>query len=379
MATAFSGGVAPALPRAASSVTTSPSRAAARAVATWLLVCCALVFAMVVVGGVTRLTHSGLSITEWQPIVGTVPPLSAADWESAFAKYRATPEFRQVNADMTLDSFKGIFWWEYAHRLLGRAIGVVFLVPFLWFAARRRLPPGYAMPLAAIFLLGGAQGALGWYMVESGLVDDPHVSQFRLTAHLALAFLIFAAMLWTAMSLLAPRPAAAARSSRATAHIIAHLAAAYVALVFLMILTGGMVAGLRAGFAYNTFPLMQGHVVPPEILMLEPAWKNFFWNMATVQFDHRAIAWTIALVTPLLWWRVLRTPDATRRARGAAHALVAMVAAQIALGIATLVNVVPLPLAAAHQAGALVVFALALNLAHALRAPIAFRATNDED
>src|SRR5690349_1518276 len=179
---------------------TSSARHAPRAVAAWLLVCCALVFAMVVVGGVTRLTHSGLSITEWQPIVGTVPPRSAADWEQAFAKYRATPEYRQVNAGMTLPEFQRIFWWEYAHRLLGRAIGVAFLVPFLWFLLRRRLPPGYAAPLATIFLLGAAQGALGWYMVQSGLVDDPRVSQFRLTAHLGLAVLIFGAMLWTALS-----------------------------------------------------------------------------------------------------------------------------------------------------------------------------------
>ena len=354
MATAFPGAVAQAS-RAA-----LPSRGAARAVAAWLLVCCALVFALVVVGGVTRLTHSGLSITEWQPIVGTVPPLSAADWDEAFAKYRATPEYRDVNPGMSLAGFKGIFWWEYAHRLIGRAIGVVFLVPFLWFALRRRLPRGYVLPLAGIFVLGGLQGALGWYMVQSGLVDDPRVSQVRLTAHLGLAFLIFGAMLWTALSL---RHSEAPRARTANARP----AVAYAALVFAMILTGGLVAGLRAGFAYNTFPLMQGHVVPPEILMLAPWWKNFFWNMATVQFDHRAIAWVLALVTPLLWWRVRRAPDSPPRARTAAHALLAMLALQVTLGIATLVNVVPLPLAAAHQAGALLLFALSLNLAHALR------------
>ena len=355
MATVFSGVVAGSVRSRA-----APSRGSPRAVAAWLLLCCALVFAMVVVGGVTRLTHSGLSITEWQPIVGTVPPLSAADWDEAFAKYRATPEYRQVNAGMTLPEFKRIFWWEYAHRLLGRAIGVAFLLPFVWFVARRRLPPGYAAPLAAIFVLGGAQGALGWYMVQSGLVDDPRVSQFRLTAHLGLAVLIFGAMLWTAMSLLRPPGAPRADANE-------RLARGFAALVFAMILTGGLVAGLRAGFAYNTFPLMQGHVVPPGILMLEPAWRNFFWNMATVQFDHRVLAWTLALVTPLLWWRVQRAPQTPPGARVAAHVLLAMLGVQIALGIATLVNVVPLPLAALHQAGAVLVFALALNLAHALR------------
>jgi cytochrome c oxidase assembly protein subunit 15 len=340
----------------------APSHAsyAPRAVAAWLLVCCALVYAMVVVGGVTRLTHSGLSITEWQPIVGTIPPLSQADWAEAFAKYQATPEYRLVNHAMTLAEFKGIFWWEYFHRLLGRVIGVAFLAPFLWFVVRRRIPPGYALPLAAIFVLGGLQGVVGWYMVKSGLVADPRVSQFRLTAHLALAFLIFAAMLWTAMSLLAPR-----RGARAAPGLRAPTAA-FAALVFVMVCTGGLVAGLRAGLAYNTFPSMNGYFIPPGILMLDPAWKNFFWNITTVQFDHRMLAWLIALVTPLLWWRVARSPAAPR-ARTGANLLLAMVAVQIALGIATLVNVVPLPLAALHQAGALMVFALALNLAHACR------------
>jgi cytochrome c oxidase assembly protein subunit 15 len=340
----------------------APSHAsyAPRAVAAWLLVCCALVYAMVVVGGVTRLTHSGLSITEWQPIVGTVPPLSQADWAEAFAKYQATPEYRLVNHAMTLAEFKGIFWWEYFHRLLGRVIGVAFLAPFLWFIVRKRIPPGYALPLAAIFVLGGLQGAVGWYMVKSGLVADPRVSQFRLTAHLALAFLIFAAMLWTAMSLLAPR-----RGARPAPGLRAPTAPVP-ALVLVMVCTGGLVAGLRAGLAYNTFPSMNGYFIPPGILMLDPAWKNFFWNITTVQFDHRMLAWLIALLTPLLWWRVARSP-APPRARTGAHLLLAMVAVQVGLGIATLVNVVPLPLAALHQAGALMVFALALNLAHACR------------
>ncbi len=340
------------------------SRGAPRAVAAWLLACCALVFAMVVVGGVTRLTHSGLSITEWQPIVGTLPPLSTADWEVAFAKYRETPEYRQVNHAMTLAEFKGIFWWEYFHRLLGRLIGVAFLVPFLWFAVRRRIPEGYGAALAGIFVLGGLQGALGWYMVKSGLVDDPRVSQFRLTAHLGLAFVIFAAMFWVALSLLAPariaRPGPRERSAR-------RFASAFAGLVFAMVLTGGFVAGIRAGFAYNTFPLMNGHVVPPEIMLLDPWWKNFFYNMATVQFDHRLLAWVLAFAAPLLWWKVRAAAAAPARARTGAHLLLAMLAVQIALGIATLVHVVPVPLAAAHQAGALLVFALALHVAHALR------------
>jgi heme a synthase len=334
-----------------------------RAIVVWLLACAALVFAMVVVGGVTRLTHSGLSITEWQPIVGTVPPMSAADWNEAFTKYQATPEYRDVNRGMTLGAFQRIFWWEYVHRLLGRAIGIVFLVPYLWFLVRQRIPRGYAWPLAGIFVLGGLQGAVGWLMVKSGLVDDPRVSPFRLTAHLGLAFVIFAAMLWTALSLVYPR-----RTDRSQQHVrnARRFAFAVTGLVFVMVLLGGFVAGIRAGFAYNTFPLMNGYVVPPEILMLTPWWKNFFWNMATVQFDHRAVGWLLAFAVPLLWWR-LRAPQLPPRARAGGTALLVMVAVQLCLGVATLIHVVPLPLAALHQAGAMIVFALALNVAHALR------------
>ena len=342
----------------------TPAPAAHRPVALWLFACCALVFAMVVVGGVTRLTHSGLSIVEWQPIVGTVPPLSADDWAQAFAKYRETPEFRQVNHAMTLTEFKGIFWWEYAHRLLGRAIGAAFLLPLIVFAALRRIPPGHGWKLAGIFVLGGLQGAMGWYMVKSGLVDDPRVSPFRLTAHLALALVIFAAMFWTALSLtFADHPADREPAHRA----LGRGALAVAALVFVMAITGGFVAGIRAGFAYNTFPLMNGAVVPPEIFMIDPWWKNFFWNMATVQFDHRAIAWLLAFVVPALWWKVESVEGLPPRARAGGRLLLALLALQIALGIATLLLVVPIPLAAAHQAGAVLVFAAALYVAHALR------------
>ncbi len=334
----------------------------AGAVGVWLLVCCALVFAMVVVGGVTRLTHSGLSITEWQPIVGTLPPLSAADWNEAFAKYQATPEYAQVNKGMSIDAFKSIFWWEYFHRLLGRAIGVVFFVPLVWFVARDRIPPGYAPRLFAIFVLGGLQGALGWYMVQSGLVDDPRVSQLRLTAHLGLAFLIFGAMFWTALSLLRSPPERPARSTRS----LVWWAAGLVALVFLMVLSGGLVAGIRAGFAYNTFPLMNGQVVPSEIMLINPWYSNFYNNMATVQFDHRLIALLLAVSIPWYWWRTRRLEGEGSGTRRAATLLLTMLGIQVALGIATLLFVVPLPLAAAHQAGAVLLFAAALNALHAV-------------
>jgi cytochrome c oxidase assembly protein subunit 15 len=334
------------------------------AVARWLLTCCVLVFALIVVGGVTRLTHSGLSITEWQPIVGMVPPLTDAQWDEAFAKYQATPEFRQVNRGIGIEGFKSIFWWEYAHRLLGRLIGLAFIVPLLWFAARRTLPavPRLMPQLFLIFILGGLQGALGWYMVQSGLVDDPRVSQLRLAAHLGLALLIFAAMFWTALSLLrSANPA----DARIKPHFRASVAIA--ALVFVMALSGGLVAGIRAGFAYNTFPLMNGHVVPPEIMLIRPWYMNFIDNMATVQFDHRLLACVLAIAVPLWWWRVHAAPAVPAAARLAAHLLMAMLLIQLALGISTLLMVVPVPLAVLHQSGAVLLFAASLNAASALR------------
>ena len=323
-----------------------------RAVALWLLVSAALVFLMVVVGGITRLTHSGLSIVEWQPLVGALPPMTDAQWQEVFLKYRQTPEFRQVNFDMNLAGFKRIFWWEYSHRLLGRAIGAVYLVPFLWFLVRRRLDDAHAWRLAGIFVLGGLQGALGWYMVQSGLVDDPRVSHFRLTAHLGLALAIFSAELWLALDLLAPaRPLAGAPAARWAVWVAA--------IVFVQALSGGMVAGIRAGHAYNTFPLMNGHWVPPEIMMLDPWWRNFLYNMATIQFVHRAIAWLLVALVSLFWLRSMRAPLAPR-ARWASHLLLAALAVQVCLGIGTLLLAVPVPLAAAHQGGAVLLLAAAL-------------------
>jgi len=347
------------LPAAAAAAGGAP-----RVVATWLLVCCTLVFALIVVGGVTRLTHSGLSITEWQPIVGTLPPLSESQWDEAFAKYQMTPEYRQVNRGMSIDAFKGIFWVEYVHRLLGRLVGFAFIVPLLWFVARRRLPStsGLVPMLFGIFLLGAAQGALGWYMVQSGLVDDPRVSQLRLTAHLGLALLIFAAMFWTGLTLLRPVGAGGAQ-----VRTLFRGAVSLAALIFVMALSGGLVAGIRAGFAYNTFPLMNGHFVPPEIMLIRPWYMNFVNNMATVQFDHRLLAWTLLALVPIWWWRVRAAPEIPARARLGANLLLAMLLAQVSLGISTLVLVVPLPLAALHQAGAVLLFAAALHAAHALR------------
>lgn len=315
---------------------------------------------MVVVGGMTRLTHSGLSIVEWQPIVGAIPPLTEADWAETFAKYQRTPEFRQRNHDMTLAGFKGIFWWEYFHRLLGRVIGVVFLLPFLYFLARRRIDARLGVKLAGIFVLGGLQGALGWYMVKSGLVDDPRVSSVRLAAHLGLAFLIYASMLWVALGLMAA-PAAPARRG-----LVRH-AGALLALIFAMVMSGALVAAIKAGYAYNTFPLMNGEWLPAEILVIDPWWMNLTHNMATVQFIHRWLAMLIAAVVVALWWRIRADGAVSPRARAWSHALLAATALQVAIGIATLLLRVPLALAALHQSGAVVVFTCAIVLAHALR------------
>ena len=317
-----------------------------RRVAAWLLICAALVFAMVVVGGVTRLTHSGLSMVEWQPLVGAMPPLSEADWQALFQKYQQTPEYRLVNPTMDVHGFKTIFWWEYVHRLLGRTIGLVFLLPFLWFLWRRKIERRVAWQLGGVFVLGALQGALGWYMVASGLVDNPRVSHFRLSAHLGVALAIFAAELWIALGLLSRRKQAMQK-----------LAGVLPFVVFAMALSGGMVAGLRSGSAYNTFPLMNGTLVPPETFMLAPWWNNFLYNMAGVQLVHRTIFWALAVLVPLAWWR--------SRGTLAGHALLAAFIVQASLGVSTLLLHVPIALAALHQAGAVLLFAAALWNAHA--------------
>jgi len=316
---------------------------------------------MVVVGGITRLTLSGLSITEWKPVSGILPPLSAADWASEFEKYRQIPQYRLLNSGMSLAEFKTIYFWEYAHRLLGRLIGIAYAVPLLWFLLRRSLPRRLIGPLAGIFLLGGAQGALGWYMVESGLADRVEVSQYRLAAHLALALAIYTLMLWAALGVLRP-PAEAAVPARWL-----RAAEAVVALIGLTIVAGAFVAGLNAGLTYNTFPLMDGRLVPPGYAALHPFLLNWFENVPAVQFDHRLLAMTTAASIVALWSAGMRAP-LPPAARGALHALLAAAGLQVALGISTLLLVVPIPLAAAHQAGAVLLLTTAIALRHTLRA-----------
>lgn len=328
-------------------------------IAIWLFICCAMVFCTLVVGGVTRLTESGLSIVEWQPLLGAIPPLTHDDWLLMFEKYKQIPQFSQVNHDMTLEGFQFIFWWEWAHRQIGRVIGMVFFIPLVWFWMRGMIPRGYKWKLVSFLILGGLQGAMGWYMVKSGLVNDVRVSQFRLTAHLGLAFLVFGLMLWTALDLLherTHRPSAPAALRR--------FALLVLGVVSLMVLSGGFVAGIRAGLAYNTYPLMNGHVIPPDLFAMEPWWLNFFSNITTVQFDHRMIAYALMVLVPMLWWKVMHKAP---QARGAANAMLAMLVIQISLGIATLLHQVPVALASLHQAGAMILFAKLIFLNHKLR------------
>lgn len=315
---------------------------------------------MVVLGGVTRLTRSGLSIVEWAPVSGVIPPLTEAQWEEAFANYRRFPEYQQRNRGMQLAEFKSIFWIEYTHRLLGRLIGVAFLLPFAYFLLRRRIDRRLGLRLVAIFALGAAQGLLGWIMVKSGLADEPRVSPYRLTAHLALAVLIYGYAMWVALGLLWPRV------RNADVPELRRLGLAVTALLCLMIVSGGFVAGTRAGFAFNTFPLMNEHFIPPGVLALTPFWRNFFENIATVQLDHRLLAYALCVTVALFWYRLQRT-ELDRRTRIASHALLAALGLQVALGVSTLLLVVPTTLAAAHQAGALAVLAIALFLNHELR------------
>ncbi len=324
----------------------------------WLFTLAALVFAMVVAGGATRLTGSGLSITEWRPILGAVPPMSEGVWEEAFAKYRQIPQYRLANPGMSLDAFKAIYWWEWAHRLLGRVIGAVFLIPFAFFLARGAIPRRFVAPVAALFALGAAQGALGWFMVKSGLADRVDVSQYRLAAHLALAVAIGGFAFWLGLAMRGPEETERANCSPASPAIRLG-AGVLAALVYLQIIAGAFVAGLHGGLASNTWPLMNGELVPPGLDAFSPWPLNLFENPLAAQFAHRALAYAIAIFAALFAAAAWRSARA-RAIRLPLLALNAAVLAQIALGVATIILGVPLGLALAHQANAMLVFALAL-------------------
>lgn len=339
---------------------------ARRRVVWWLLVTCFLVAAMVVVGGATRLTDSGLSITEWKPVTGIVPPLSDADWAAEFTKYQTIPEYELVNKGMDLDAFKSIYWWEWGHRFLGRIIGFVFFLPLVYFLATKQVARGLAPKLIVMFILGGAQGALGWFMVQSGLSDRVDVSQYRLAAHLGAAFLIYAYILWVALDLLLNREGTSlpAKLNNWTPLYMGSLFV--IGLIYLQVILGGFVAGLHAGHAYNTWPLMDSGFVPNGYFFLSPWIRNFFENVATVQFNHRLAGYLIFVAVALLF-KTVRTEKATAPVRTAFYVLSCVVVVQIALGVWTLLAVVPLALGLAHQAGALAAFTASLVFAQMVR------------
>ena len=336
-----------------------------RAIRLWLYAVAALIFAMVLVGGATRLTESGLSIVEWKPVTGALPPLGEGAWQAEFDKYKIIPQYRERQSAMSLDEFKTIYWWEWAHRMLARLVGAAFLVPFLWFLWRGEVARGLRARLWMIFGLGGALGAVGWWMVASGLTDRVSVSQYRLAFHLTLACVIFAMVLWTAQRLLPQPPSQAPKWLRAGAFVL-------VILVLCQIYLGALVAGLRAGLLYNTWPLIDGALLPDasDLFFDVPLWRNFFENALTVQFTHRMMAyvvWTAA---------VLHAVDAVRTTRGGTATTGALVLAgaitlQVALGIVTLLLHTPILVSLLHQATA--IFVLAIAVIHAER--IALRPT----
>lgn len=325
-----------------------------RAVRWWLIIVAALIALMVLVGGATRLTESGLSIVEWKPVTGTIPPLSEQQWNEAFEGYKAIPQYRELNAGMTLHEFKTIFWWEWSHRLLGRVIGMAYLLPFLWFIWRGMLPGDLKRRLWAIFGLGALQGAVGWWMVASGLTHRVEVSQYRLATHLILALLIFAAIVWTLRRLSVRAAVVAPLRLKITSTVL-------LGMVFLQLYLGALVAGLRAGKVYNTWPDIDGGFIPSgaRLFFEQPWWRNLFDNTLTVQFNHRMVAYALWVIAVLHLVDAVRTRAGQATVNGALW-LAAAMTVQATLGILTLLHAVPIGLALAHQGVAIVVLTLAI-------------------
>ncbi len=331
--------------------TNDPDR---RAVGYWLLIVAVTIFVMVVVGGATRLTESGLSMVNWNPVTGALPPLSESAWQEEFSDYKTSPEYQIKNAGMSLDEFKGIFYWEWAHRLLGRIIGLIFFIPMVWFWFKGRIPDGYKPRLVTLFILGGAQGVLGWYMVMSGLVNEPAVSHYRLAAHLGLALFLFAVIMWTALSLLNPKPIGLSDKLKKLAHVS-------MAVLVLQLFMGALVAGLKAGHIYNTWPLMGESFIPEGLTMMEPFWQNFLDNAITVQFDHRIGAYVLTALIAAIFVASRRAKPAVKNA---GTILFATLVLQMVLGIIMLLKEVPVSWGTAHQGGGVLVLAALVYLMH---------------
>jgi len=334
-----------------------------RQIAYWLLFVCGSIFIMLVIGGATRLTHSGLSMMTWDPLMGWIPPLTDAQWLESFTHYKKIPEFYELNPDMDIAGYKGIFLLEYLHRVWGRLIGLFFLLPFLYFLFAGKIHKSLRPQLIVMFALGALQGLLGWYMVSSGF-DSQHVSQYRLTAHLMAAFTIFAYMFWVAIGLLYPRSEASLYDVKPLRRMLGGLTL----LIAVTVAAGGFVAGLKAGFAYNTFPLMDGHFIPEGYGMISPFYLNFFENIAAVQFDHRVLAELVLLSVVGLWFYAKKY-ELADQARLGFNLMLIMAGVQFTLGVTTLLMVVPVALGVAHQGGAMLLFATALFTLSSLRSP----------
>lgn len=348
-------------------IDTAP-KGARRAIRLWLWVLFVLVAAMIALGGATRLTGSGLSITEWKPVTGAIPPMDAATWAAEFEKYRQIPQAQIVNPDMTLEGFKQIYWWEWSHRLLGRVIGLVWAVGFLFFWATKRIPPGWTPRILGLGLLGGAQGAIGWWMVHSGLSGEMvRVASYRLAIHLGLAFAIMGLIVWYALSLARPE-AALLRARRAGEAKLFSMSTGLMHLAFVQILIGALVAGIDAGRTYTGWPTMGGEWVPAAIWDSALGWRNLFENPALVQFTHRMTGYLLAIFALVVWLRARRSPHPVTR--GAFTVMIVMVAFQVALGIFNVIHASPLHLALSHQIGAVALFALILRARHHARYPI---------
>jgi cytochrome c oxidase assembly protein subunit 15 len=320
-----------------------------RAVVIWLLAVCLTIFAMVVVGGVTRLTHSGLSMVEWQPIMGTIPPLSDVEWQATFDIYKQYPEYKTINRGMSLTEFKSIFYWEYGHRVLGRLIGLIFLVPFIIFYMQKRFDSGMKVKLTFAFVLGGMQGLMGWYMVKSGLVDEPRVSHYRLAAHLALAMFLLAYLFWVVLEIISRHMPSVQRAAKS--EVLTRLAWLLMAVLIVQIIYGAFTAGLKAGFGYNTFPLMNEQWIADAVGMMTPLWLNLFESSATVQFIHRWLGVVTTVLALGVWIYGINKQLPTRQ-RWGLHILLGVALIQLLLGIGTLIYTVPISLASLHQAGA---------------------------
>ena len=328
----------------------------------WLFTGCIMIYLMVVIGGITRLTHSGLSMVEWNPIIGSIPPMNDADWQIPFDKYKQTPEYQIINNQFSLEEFKSIYWWEYIHRFLGRTIGVVFLIPFFYFWSKKKFDKSLLKKMFVLLSLGALQGVLGWYMVYSGLQKEPHVSHYRLAAHLISAFTVFGFTFWYALDLLYPQ----AIEENIIIKQVKRLSVIMFGIIVLQIIYGAFVAGLKAGLFYNTFPKMGTKFIPETVTSFDPFYKNLIENPSGVQFIHRTIAY-LAVIIVLFTWETIRKMELTKLQRRASNFMLGVVFVQFLLGIITILYAVPVTMGVLHQTGAFFLFASSLFFMHSLR------------